>query len=184
QRAAGPIALVCCPCKNMSAACSKKILSTTIATRWPPSHAGNSCATVRVTASFSNPRLAASFSIPSSSPPSRSHLTSFGIRLPGRPNGRTGWVSKRALGALQLTHLHAQVLDERRLRLTLDRAGRHGRGVTLDGSGRQGAVAGIHGPSDPSLIPGMPSHGRVRMKDSDVARLWSLLPVGTPLTTG
>jgi lipoprotein-anchoring transpeptidase ErfK/SrfK len=28
----------------------------------------------------------------------------------------------------------------------------------------------------------MPSHGCVRMKDSDVARLWSLLAVGTPLT--
>jgi hypothetical protein len=50
-------------------------------------------------------------------------LTWFEIRLPGRPNGRTGWVSELALGALHLTHLHV-VVDERRLRLTLYRWGK------------------------------------------------------------
>jgi hypothetical protein len=149
------------------------------------------------------------------------HLTWFEIRLPGRPNGRTGWVSEQALGALHLTHLHAMV-DERRLRLTLYRWGRQifsapvgvGKPSTPTPRGNfwirekfrvqadpfygeyafgtadystlsewpNGGVVGIHGTSEPWLVPGMPSHGCVRMRDSDVARLWSLLPVGTPLT--
>jgi hypothetical protein len=149
------------------------------------------------------------------------HLTWFEIRLPGRPNGRTGWVSEQALGALHLTHLHA-VVDEARLRLTLYRSGRQifsapvgvGKPSTPTPKGNfwirekfrvqadpfygeyafgtadystlsewpHGGVVGIHGTSEPWLVPGMPSHGCVRMKDSDVARLWSLLAVGTPLT--
>jgi lipoprotein-anchoring transpeptidase ErfK/SrfK len=149
------------------------------------------------------------------------HLTWFEVRLPGRPNGRTGWVSERALGALHITHLHA-VVDEQRLRLTLYRRGRQvfsapigvGKPSTPTPRGNfwirekfrvradpfygeyafgtadystlsewpHGGVVGIHGTSEPSLIPGMPSHGCVRLRDADVARLWSLLPVGTPLT--
>lgn len=49
--------------------------------------------------------------------------TWFEIRLPGRPNGRTGWVPEGALGALEVTHKHV-VVDERRLRLTLYLRGR------------------------------------------------------------
>ena len=149
------------------------------------------------------------------------HLTWFEIRLPGRPNGRTGWVSEQALGTLHLTHLHV-VVDERRLRLTLYRWGREifsapvgvGKPSTPTPSGNfwirekfhvvsdpfygayafgtadystlsewpHGGVVGIHGSSEPWLIPGRPSHGCVRAKDSDLARLWSLLPIGTPLT--
>jgi hypothetical protein len=150
-----------------------------------------------------------------------SHLTWFKIRLPGRPNGRTGWVSEQALGALQLTHLHVAI-DERRLKLTLYRWGREifsapvgvGKPSTPTPKGNfwirekfrvpsdpfygqyafgtsdystlsewpHGGVVGIHGTSEPWLIPGTPSHGCVRMKDSDVSRLWPLLQVGTPLT--
>jgi len=148
-------------------------------------------------------------------------VTWFKIRLPGRPNGRTGWVTEGALGPLHLTHLHV-VVNERSLRLTLYRQGKQilsapvgvGKPSTPTPRGNfwirekfrvqsdpfygeyalgttdystlsewpHGGVVGIHGTSEPWLIPGMPSHGCVRMKDSDVARLWSLLPVGTPLT--
>jgi lipoprotein-anchoring transpeptidase ErfK/SrfK len=148
-------------------------------------------------------------------------VTWFKIRLPGRPNGRTGWVTEQALGPLHLTRLHV-VVDERRLRLTLYKEGKQifsapvgvGKPSTPTPKGNfwirekfrvqsdpfygeyafgtadystlsewpHGGVVGIHGTSEPSLIPGMPSHGCVRMKDSDVARLWSLLSIGTPLT--
>jgi len=44
-----------------------------------------------------------------------------------------------------------------------------------------GGVVGIHGTNEPQLIPGRPSHGCVRMRDEDVARLWSLIGLGTPI---
>lgn len=46
------------------------------------------------------------------------HETWFEIRLPGRPNGRTGWVREQGLGPLHVTH-KLVVVDERRLRLTV-----------------------------------------------------------------
>jgi hypothetical protein len=45
-----------------------------------------------------------------------------------------------------------------------------------------GGVIGIHGTDEPWLIPGHPSHGCIRMRNADVARLARLLPIGTPLT--
>jgi hypothetical protein len=50
-------------------------------------------------------------------------VTWFRIRIPGRPNGRTGWVPEQALGDLNVTHEHL-VVDERRLRLTVYEWGR------------------------------------------------------------
>jgi len=44
-----------------------------------------------------------------------------------------------------------------------------------------GGVIGIHGTDQPSLIPGRPSHGCIRVRNRAVARLWRLLPIGTPL---
>jgi hypothetical protein len=44
-----------------------------------------------------------------------------------------------------------------------------------------GGVVGIHGTDEPRLIPGRPSHGCVRMRNSDIARLWRLVKVGTPI---
>lgn len=45
-----------------------------------------------------------------------------------------------------------------------------------------GGVVGIHGDWDqPWLIPGDPSHGCIRMHDSDIFWLASRLPVGTPI---
>ena len=47
-----------------------------------------------------------------------------------------------------------------------------------------GGVIGIHGTNEPSLIPGRPSHGCIRLRNSAARRLWRLLPVGTPLLIG
>jgi lipoprotein-anchoring transpeptidase ErfK/SrfK len=44
-----------------------------------------------------------------------------------------------------------------------------------------GGVVGIHGTNEPQLVPGRPSHGCIRMHNSDIARLWGLIQVGTPI---
>jgi hypothetical protein len=44
-----------------------------------------------------------------------------------------------------------------------------------------GGVIGLHGTSEPGLIPGRPSHGCVRLKNRDIERLYALTPVGTPV---
>lgn len=44
-----------------------------------------------------------------------------------------------------------------------------------------GGVVGIHGTDEPQLIPGRPSHGCVRVRNPDIARLWPLVKVGTPI---
>ena len=44
-----------------------------------------------------------------------------------------------------------------------------------------GGVIGMHGTSEPGLIPGRPSHGCIRLKNRDVERLYRLTPIGTPL---
>jgi lipoprotein-anchoring transpeptidase ErfK/SrfK len=45
------------------------------------------------------------------------------IRIPGRPNGRTGWVPREALGGLHTVHT-ALTISQRTLRATLTRRGR------------------------------------------------------------
>jgi hypothetical protein len=44
-----------------------------------------------------------------------------------------------------------------------------------------GGVVGIHGTDEPQLIPGRPSHGCIRLRNADIARLWSLVQIGTPI---
>ncbi len=44
-----------------------------------------------------------------------------------------------------------------------------------------GGVVGIHGTNEPQLIPGRPSHGCIRMRNADIARLWKIVEVGTPI---
>ena len=44
-----------------------------------------------------------------------------------------------------------------------------------------GGVIGIHGTNQPTLIPGHPSHGCIRMRNADVARLDQLVSVGDPV---
>jgi hypothetical protein len=150
------------------------------------------------------------------------HETWFEVRLPGRPNGRTGWVREQALGVLRVNHDHV-VVDERRLRLALYSRGHRlfsapvgvGKPSTPTPTGNywirekfvvdppdpfygpyafgtadystlsewpHGGIVGIHGTNEPWLIPGRPSHGCIRMLDSDISRLWGMLPVGTPVT--
>jgi hypothetical protein len=45
-----------------------------------------------------------------------------------------------------------------------------------------GGFIGIHGTSQPELLPGRVSHGCIRMRNSDILRLAELMPVGTPIT--
>jgi hypothetical protein len=44
-----------------------------------------------------------------------------------------------------------------------------------------GGVVGLHGTNQPSLIPGRPSHGCIRLRNADILRLYKLAPVGTPI---
>ena len=44
-----------------------------------------------------------------------------------------------------------------------------------------GGYVGIHGTSQPELVPGRVSHGCIRLRNADILRLARLLPVGTPL---
>jgi L,D-transpeptidase catalytic domain len=143
------------------------------------------------------------------------------LRIPGRPNGRIGWVRDAALGPLYRVRTQL-VVDRRRLRATLFKKGRRIWSTPV-GVGKQstptpgghfwirekfktqsaggiygpmafgtsdysvlsdwpgGGVIGIHGTDEPSLIPGRPSHGCIRVPNPAVRRLWRLLPIGTPL---
>ncbi len=44
-----------------------------------------------------------------------------------------------------------------------------------------GGVVGIHGTNEPQLIPGRPSHGCIRMRNADIASLWRVIALGTPI---
>lgn len=142
------------------------------------------------------------------------------VRLPMRPNGRTGWVRRGALDTYTVVHTQL-VLDRAQRRITLYRNGQsvltapvgvgkpgtptlpghfwitekfavHGVPVygpyafgtseysTLtDWPG--GGIVGLHGTNEPQLVPGAPSHGCVRLHNSDILRLAGLVPIGTPL---
>ncbi|WP_081425456.1 L,D-transpeptidase [Conexibacter woesei] len=143
------------------------------------------------------------------------------IRVPDRPNGRTGWLPRDALGPLHRVATQL-VVDRRTLRATLRRAGRTvltvrigiGAAATPTPAGRYwireklrfaaqpvygthalgtsayaptltewpaGGVVGLHGTDQPELIPGRPSHGCVRIRNAEMARLWRLTPIGTPV---
>ena len=143
------------------------------------------------------------------------------VRIPARPNGRTGWVPRNALAEFHLTHALLVIsLGARRITLY-----DHGRrrfsapvGVGKPGTPTPrgnfwvreifkvardnaywpyaigtsaysrltdwpgGGVVGIHGDlGEPRSIPGDPSHGCVRMRDGDIARLAPRLQLGTPV---
>ncbi len=44
-----------------------------------------------------------------------------------------------------------------------------------------GGIVGIHGTDEPQRIPGRPSHGCIRLRNADAARLWHMVQVGTPI---
>lgn len=143
------------------------------------------------------------------------------VRIPMRPNGRTGWVRRPALGSRYRVRT-VLVVNRQGLRATLYRRGRRiwrapvgiGKPSTPTPAGRfwirekfrtpdpgglygpvafgssaysvlsdwpGGGIVGIHGTSEPSLIPGRPSHGCIRVRNRAVRRLWRLMPIGTPL---
>lgn len=149
-------------------------------------------------------------------------VTWFQVRIPQRPNGRTGWVVEEDVGPLQTVHTRL-VVSRKALRATLFRNGRRifrapvgvgkpstptpgghfwirerlvlrgGHGVygplafgTSAYSNKltdwpKGGVVGIHGTNEPSLVPGRPSHGCIRMHNRDILRLGKLMPIGTPV---
>jgi lipoprotein-anchoring transpeptidase ErfK/SrfK len=141
-------------------------------------------------------------------------------QLPGRPNGRTGWVPREGLGEFHLIHTQL-VVNRGTLRATLYKNGRAifrapvgvGKASTPTPSGKfwireklkgfgpvygplafgtaaysntltdwpGGGVVGVHGTDQPSLVPGRPSHGCIRMHNNDILHLARLMPLGTPL---
>jgi lipoprotein-anchoring transpeptidase ErfK/SrfK len=142
------------------------------------------------------------------------------VRIPMRPNGRTGWVRASDLGPLHSVSTRI-VVDERRLRATLYRGG-HAIWTSAIGIGApgtptpkghfyvrekltghpsalygpvalgtsdysvltewpHGGVVGIHGTSEPQLLPGRVSHGCIRIPNAAVVWLERLTPVGTPI---
>ncbi len=142
------------------------------------------------------------------------------LRVPGRPNGRTGWVQRGALEGYQVVHTEL-IVNRAARRVTLYRNGkaifRAPVGVgkpstptpaghfwiteafssdvaaygpyafgTTDYSNTEadwpgGGVVGLHGTDESWLVPGDPSHGCIRLHNSDILRLKKLLPIGTPL---
>ncbi len=44
-----------------------------------------------------------------------------------------------------------------------------------------GGVIGVHGTNQPSLIPGRPSHGCIRVPNRRIQQLARLMPIGTPV---
>ena len=143
------------------------------------------------------------------------------VRIPGRPNGRTGWVRRDALGPIRTVSTRITV-DRKSLTLTLTKGGKTilktragvGKAATPTPAGHfwvreklrfdnapvygthalgtaayakvsdwpGGGVVGIHGTNQPQLIPGRPSHGCIRVRNADMARLYRLTPIGTPIT--
>lgn len=45
----------------------------------------------------------------------------------------------------------------------------------------KGGVIGIHGTDQPSLVPGRPSHGCIRIKNDDIKKLYKRMGIGTPV---
>jgi hypothetical protein len=144
------------------------------------------------------------------------------LRIPSRPNGRTGWVQRSALSPFHLNHL-LLVVNRERMRISLYRSGRlRWSGPVGVGARRTptpaghfwvrerfriknpasgyypyafgtadystlsdwpgGGVVGIHGPYyAPQSIPGHISHGCIRLRVADDARLATYLSLGTPI---
>ena len=132
------------------------------------------------------------------------------VRIPMRPNGRTGWVPADALSQLYVVRTQL-VIDRTAKRATLFKDARRiwqapigvGKAGTptprgkfyirelLKGDGKVygtwafGTSAysniGIHGTNQPQLIPGRPSHGCVRVRNTKINQLKRLMPIGTPV---
>lgn len=141
------------------------------------------------------------------------------VRIPGRPNGRVGWVPGDALDVFNHTNLQV-VVNRAARRLTVYRGGRViyqapvgvGKPSTPTPPGHfwiteafpssdptygpyafgtsdystlsdwiGGGIVGMHGTNEPALVPGAPSHGCIRLHNSDIRRLSATLSIGVPL---
>ena len=141
------------------------------------------------------------------------------LRIPGRPNGRIGWVRRDSLDLFNHTNMQV-VVNRATRRLTVYRAGRVvyrapvgvGKPGTPTPAGHfwlteafsssdptygpyafgtsdystlsdwiGGGIVGLHGTNEPTLVPGDPSHGCIRLHNSDIRRLSSMLSIGVPL---
>jgi L,D-transpeptidase catalytic domain len=143
------------------------------------------------------------------------------VRLPGRPNGRTGWVPRWGLRPFRIVRTRleinrrtfwARLYDQGRLvwrsrvgvgapgtptprgrfwireRAHFGSAGGPYGPVAFGTSAYsvlsdwpRGGVVGIHGTNAPSLIPGRPSHGCVRVPNHKILQLAKKMPIGTPV---
>lgn len=141
------------------------------------------------------------------------------LRVPMRPNGRTGWVPLSALAAFQ--HVNTEIIVNRAAEtLTLLRDGKviyrapvgTGKASTPTPAGHfwiteafsssdpfygpwafgtsdystlsewpGGGIVGLHGTNEPGLVPGHPSHGCIRLHNSDITALSRMVAIGTPL---
>jgi hypothetical protein len=143
------------------------------------------------------------------------------VRIPGRPNGRKGWVPAGALGYRRFTRW-SLVVDRGMERALLKHRGKTvwtaPVGVGAPGMATPvgrfwireklrvpfgggtygpwafgtaaysalsewpgGGVVGVHGTDQPSLVPGRPSHGCIRMRNADIRHLARMLPIGASL---
>lgn len=143
------------------------------------------------------------------------------VRIPGRPNGRTGWVLRSSLGPYR-QNTHLLIINRKTFKATLKRRGKTiwqasvgiGKAGTITPRGHfyvrekfrfknapaygtraigtsayaptlsdwpGGGVIGIHGTNQPGLLPGRVSHGCVRIRNGAVAKLYRLIPIGTPI---
>jgi hypothetical protein len=142
------------------------------------------------------------------------------VRIPGRPNGRLGWVPRGDLDTFHHTDMQI-VVNRETQRLTLYRRGKvifqapvgTGKASTPTPPGHfwvtesfggfndpvygpwafgtsdysvlsdwpGGGIVGMHGTDQPQLVPGHPSHGCIRLHNSDILTLSHLVQIGTPL---
>lgn len=100
------------------------------------------------------------------------------VELPGRPNGRSGWVARGALGSLHVVNGHL-LIDRRRLRVTLFRDGRAIFSASV-GVGKSSTVtpAGHFYVTEKLVTRGAPAYGPYALGTSAYAPTLSEWPGG------
>jgi lipoprotein-anchoring transpeptidase ErfK/SrfK len=143
----------------------------------------------------------------------------YRITIPGRPNGRTGWIPAAAADVTPVDRWLVIYRGARKFELYVDGALRRTGPVAVGARGMEtpvglffvqsrfvpkrypilgafafetsgysklsdwpgGGVVGVHGTNSPWLIGQAVSHGCVRLRNSDVLALRTLVRVGTPV---
>lgn len=97
------------------------------------------------------------------------------VLLPVRPNGSAGWINANEV-RLSRHDFHIEVrLSELRIMVL------SGFSEVFESFNGGPGQLGIHGTNDPSSIGRKVSSGCVRMSNTDIGRLASMLPVGVPV---